>query len=175
MFPIEGWSKERVHDVMLELLYSFNYMWFLTEQWVRKNCPEDVAREGMLYLTEEFGAYEAKRLAKTIDDGLEGTDRLIRYLEHSHWCAFENIEITWLSESSIRMVTRDCTSQKAARKWGMSHYDCGEVALRLRSAFFRQIDPGIRVTSLFTPPDKAVEGCHPEASCAWIISLQQPD
>ena len=172
MFPIKDWEKERVHDVMLELLYSFNFMWFLMEGWVKKNCPEEVAREGMLYLTDEFGAYEAKRLDKTVDGSLEGIDRLIRFLEHSHWAAFEDLEITKLSPTSFRMATLNCTSQKAAQKWGMEYYDCGAVALRLRTAFFRQIDPNVVVTPLFAPPEKGGESFPPDRSCAWIVSTE---
>lgn len=172
MFSIENWSKERVHDVMLELLYSFNYMWFIAEQWIDKNCPEAAAREGRRYMAEEFGSYEAKRLAKTVDGNLEGVDRLIRFLEHSHWCAFENIDIARLSDSSIRMTTLNCSSQKAARKWGLEYYDCGEIALCLRQAFFRQIDSSAEVTCLFAPPGERPEGCPPDASCIWTITIR---
>ncbi|RJQ80056.1 MAG: hypothetical protein C4519_09885 [Desulfobacteraceae bacterium] len=40
MLEIEDWSKERVHSVMRELLFRFNYMWFLMEEWAKHNCPE---------------------------------------------------------------------------------------------------------------------------------------
>ena len=58
MFEIESWSKERVHTVMRELLFSFNYMWFLMEEWMKQNCPEKVDREDFQKLSEDFGAYE---------------------------------------------------------------------------------------------------------------------
>ena len=172
MFQIEQWSKERVHNVTMELLYSFNYMWFLAEEWIKKNCPEDVAREGMLHLTDEFGAYEARRLEKTVPKDIEGIDRLIRFLEHSHWCAFEDIQITKLSDTSMRMSTVNCTSQLAAKKWGMEYYDCGTVALRLRTAFFKRINPAARVTPILTPPDKAADDFPSQTACAWLITIE---
>ena len=172
MFPVDEWSKQRVHSVMMELLYSFNFMWFLMEEFIKKNCPEDVAREGLLILSEQFGAYEAKRLEKTVQGDSEGIDRLIRFLEHSHWCAFENIEVTKLSDTSLRMRTLNCTAQKAARKWGMEFYECGAGALRIRSAFFRHINPKSVVTPVFTPPQKAADASAPEASCEWVISIE---
>jgi len=172
MFPVDTWSKERVYDVMIELLYSFNYMWFLMEDWVKKNCPEEEALEGMLALTDEFGAYEAKRLAKTVEEGPEGIDRLIRFLEHSHWYAFENIEVTKLSDTTARMTTTECSSQRAAKKWGMEYYDCGSSALRLRSSFFRWVDPRARITPEFTPPEEKPEEFPSDTSCSWIISIE---
>ena len=78
MFQIEQWSKERVHNVTMELLYSFNYMWFLAEEWIKKNCPEVVAREGILHLTDEFGAYEARRLEKTVPKDIVGSSAEIK-------------------------------------------------------------------------------------------------
>jgi len=172
MFPIEDWSKERVHNVMLDLLYSFNYTWFLMEEWLRKNCPEKLAHEGLMWLTDEFGVYEAKRLEKTVDENSKGIDRLILFLEHSHWAAFEDVHITKLSDTRMRMATMNCTSQKAAGKWGMEYYDCGEIALRLRSAFLKQVNPKATVTPLFVPPEKAGEGRSSDTACEWIISIE---
>lgn len=172
MFPVDTWSKERVYDVMIELLYSLNYMWFLMEDWVKKNCPEEKALEGMLALADEFGAYEAKRLAKTVEEGSEGIDRLIRFLEHSHWCAFEDIEVTKLSDTTARMTTTGCSSQRAAKKWGMDYYDCRSSGLRLRSSFFRWVDPRARVIPEFTPPDEKPEEFPSGTSCSWIISIE---
>ena len=111
-------------------------------------------------------------MEKTIQGKAEGVDRLIQFLEHSHWCAFENIEITKLSDTRMRMRTLDCTAQKAAKKWGMDCYECGPGALRLRSGFFGWINPRARVTPAFTPPEKAGEGTPPDVSCEWLISIE---
>jgi hypothetical protein len=173
MFPVEEWSKEQVYSVMRELLYSFNYTWFLAEEWIKRNCGPKQARDGMLYLAGEFGTYEAKRLSKTIPEDLKGIDRMIRYLSHSHWAAFEDIEIKRVSENSFVMATLGCTSQKAAVKWGLGRYDCSEVALKLRKSFFQSIDSRAQVVKIFTPPSSAVDGFAPSTSCAWLISLER--
>jgi len=170
MFDIDIWSKDKVHSVMRELLFSLNYMWFLMEGWIKENCPEKMESESFLKLSDEFGAYEAKRLAKTVDPSLEGMDRLVKYIEHSHWCAFEDIELTRISDNRLRMRTLGCTAQKAARKFGMGHYACGKSGLRLRSGFCRQIDPSLQVERVFTPPDEKPQGTLEEVSCEWIIS-----
>jgi len=172
MFSIEDWSKERVYNVMMELLYSFNYMWFLMEQWVDKNCPKELGQKGMLQMTDEFGAYEARRLKKTVDDKVEGIDQLISFLEHSHWAAFEDLRITKISDTRMRMMTLGCTSQKAAKKWGMEYYDCSEVAQRLRLAFLKEINPKVTVTPVFLPPEKPSDDYPTGTSCEWIVSIE---
>ena len=171
MFAIEDWSKEQVHNVMREVLFSFNYMWFLMEEWAKKHCPEKVQGEEFLNLSEEFGRYEAQRLEKVVDDKLTGADRLAAFVRYSHWCAFEDIELTPLSKHSLRMRTIGCTAQKAARKWGLSHYDCGQSGLRLRQGFFSRVIPNAMVERVFTPPDDRPAGTPSEAACEWLISF----
>lgn len=172
MLEIEDWSKEQVHQVMQELLYSFNYMWFLMEGWIKENCPEKADSESFHQISETFGAYQAKRLAKTIADPGQGTARLIQFLKHSHWCAFENIELSNISDKELRMRTLDCTAQKAAKKWGMDCYDCSKSGLRLRQGFFAQIDPTARVTRVYTPPDEKPAAVPETVSCEWRICIQ---
>lgn len=171
MLKIDNWSKQHVHDVMQELLYSFNYMWFLMENWIGKHCPEKLETEEFKQLAETFGSYEAKRLEKTVDQDTAGIDRLIAFLKHSHWCAFEDIELTRVSDTELRMRTLNCTAQKAARKWGMDFYDCGSAGLRLRKSFFSQINPKAEVRRSYTPPEARPEELPEEVSCEWIISI----
>ena len=175
MFAIEDWSKERVHTVMREVLFSLNYMWFLMEAWAKQNCPEKAQGEEFQRLSDEFGRYQAQRLEKVVDAKLTGVPRLAAFVRHSHWCAFEEIELTPLSDHSLRMRTLGCTAQKAAQKWGLSHYDCGQSGLRLRTAFFRGVIPTAQVERVFTPPDEKPAGSPCEAACEWIITIAHPD
>ncbi|MFP4194449.1 MAG: DUF6125 family protein, partial [Desulfobacterales bacterium] len=163
--------KQQVHEVMQELLYSLNYMWFLMEGWIGKNCPEKLDTEEFKQLGETFGSYEAKRLEKTVDPETKGLDRLEAFLKRSHWCAFEDIEITRLSETELRMRTLNCTAQKAARKWGMEFYECGDAGLRLRRGFFTRINPKAEVRRIYTPAEARPEELPKEVSCEWIISI----
>lgn len=173
MLEIKEWNKEQVYAVMQELLYSFNYAWFLMEGWIRQNCPEKADTESFHQIAETFGSYEAKRLEKTIDPGITGIGRLIAFLKHSHWCAFEDIELKKLSDRQLRMRTRDCTAQKAAQKWGEAHYDCSRTGLRLRKGFFSRLHPGTTVERVFTPPDPRPEQTPSPVSCEWIITLPE--
>ncbi|MFO8111229.1 MAG: DUF6125 family protein [Desulfosalsimonadaceae bacterium] len=171
MFDIEKWNKEETYAVMLELLYSFNYMWFLMEGWVKTHCPEKADSEAFRVLSEQFGAYQAKRLEKTITEPVEGIDRLTAFLRHSHWFAFEDITLEKLSDTRLRMRTSGCTAQKAAKKWGMDHYACGDGGFRLRKGFFTRVDPSATVTRVFTPPDEKPADIPDDISCEWIIAI----
>jgi len=163
-------SKDSVYEVMRELLYSFNYAWFLMDDWIKKNHP-DANTEDLMGLAEEFGAYEAKRLSRVLDTSDGGIERLIYFLNHSHWKVFEEIGCEKVSERSFTMRTCNCSTQKAAKKWGMDYYDCSEQAYRIRKGFFREIDSGARIERIFTPPDTGVDDPEKNISCEWLITL----
>lgn len=171
MLDIGELSKNSVYNVMRELLYSFNYAWFLMEDWIKKTHPEDVNNEDFLVLVEEFGAYEAKRLSRVLDTSEGGIETLINFLNHSHWAVFEEIEGERISEKSFKMKTFDCSTQKAAKKWGMDYYNCSEQGCRIREGFFRKINSDARVERIFTPPDERIDGIQERISCEWLITL----
>ncbi len=172
MLEIAELSKEQVYTVMRELLYSFNYMWFLMEDWARQNCPEKAESEAFHQLSRDFGAYQAKRLEKIIETPDEGVERLVRFLRHSHWWVFEDIELSRVSGKELRMRTRNCTAQRAAKRWGMEYYDCSQGGLWLRQGFFARINPRARVERIFTPPQPPPEGISGQVSCEWRIVLE---
>ncbi len=172
MFDIENWSKAKVHSVSLELLYSFNYMWFLMDAWMKEHCPDKAGSDEFMKLNGDFGAYEAHRLEKTVEKEMTGLDRIIQFLRHSHWSAFENLELTKLSDKRLRTRTIGCTTQKAAKKWGRDYYDCSRGATVLRQGFFSRIDPTAEVVRVFTPPDQKLPGTSDDVSCEWIITIK---
>jgi hypothetical protein len=173
VLEIGGLSKDTVYHVMRELLYSFNYAWFLFEERVKSKHPEEFESEEFRRLYEEFGSYEAKRLSKVLDISRGGVDALIHLLKHSHWAVFENIEAEKLTEKSFRMRTIDCSAQKAAKKWMMEYYECGPTGLLLRRGFFRRVNESVKVQRIFTPPDTRPEGTPEDVSCEWLISIEE--
>jgi hypothetical protein len=173
MFVIDEWSKEHLHEVSRELLFSLNYMWFLMEGWVKENCPEKIADESFIQLNEDFGTYEAARLQRVVKTEKQGIDLIVEFLKRSHWAAFEDLELKKISDTELRMRTKNCTAQKASKKWGMEYYECGKMGLLLRGSFFKKIDPRARVARVFTPPDSRPEGTPEEISCEWSITLEQ--
>ncbi|MEA1970655.1 MAG: DUF6125 family protein [Thermodesulfobacteriota bacterium] len=173
MFEIDKWSKDHVHEVMRELLYSFNYMWLMVEEWVKNTPPEKLKSDEFFKFSEQFGSYQALRLARVSDPPEGEIEKLMYFLKRSHWSVFEDIEMTKVSDSELRMRTLECTSQKAARKWGMGYYECGQGGLKLREGFFKEINPKARVVRVFTPPDTRLAGTPEEVSCEWRITIDE--
>lgn len=173
MINIERLSKDEVYNIMSELLYSFNYVWFMFEKFVKNKYPDAFESEEFLKLNEEFGAYEAKRVANALGISTGGIDNLIQLVKHSHWAVFENIEITKLTGNSFRMRTIECSTQKAARRWGMEYYDCGHTGFFARKGFYQYLNKNAKVQRIFTPPETNPEGTPENVSCEWLISIDE--
>jgi len=172
MLEIEDLSKDNVYSVMSELLYSINYGWFMIEDMIRKKHPELLGSDSYLRLNEDVGSYEAKRLSKALRVSGDTIDGLINLLRHSHWAVFENIEVEKLDGRSFRMRTIDCSAQRAAKKWGMEHYDCSLVAFPIRCGFFSAANQNAKVERIFTPPDVRPQSITENVSCEWLISIE---
>jgi hypothetical protein len=172
MLNIRAIKKDTLYNVMLQQLYSLNYMWLRFEYFIRVKAPEAYMSEEYYQLGEEYGLQEARRLTKALGFPREEIKDLARFLKFSHWAIFENIEIAELTANSFRMRTLDCSAQSAAKRWGMEYYDCGVEGLRIRSAFFKGINPKAKVNRIFTPPEARPEGTRAIVSCEWLISLE---
>ena len=172
MLNIRTIKKDTLYNVMLQQLYRLNYMWLRFEGFIQEKAPEVHGNEQYYKLYEDYGSEEARRLVKALGFPREEIKDLTKFLKYSHWAIFENIEIAELTANSFRMRTLDCSAQNAARKWGMEHYDCGGGGLRIRSGFFKGINPKATVKRIFTPPQAGLEGTPAIVSCEWLISLE---
>jgi len=171
MLDVRGTRKDTLHAVMLQQLYALNYVWLRYEGYIRQKAPELYGTEEYYQIYEDYGSEEARRLVKVLGIAREGIKDLARFLKHSHWAIFENIEIAELTANSFRMRTLDCSAQRAAKRWGLDYYDCGTGGLRIRSGFFRSISPKAKVRRIFTPPEARPEGGPTTASCEWLVSV----
>jgi hypothetical protein len=172
MLEIEALSRETVYNVMKELLYSFNYMWLQFEEWIKRRYPEDSENEDLRKIHEDFGSYQAKRLSKALNTSGGGIDALIELAKHSHWAVFENIELEKLTEKSFRMRTIECSSQRAAKRWGLEYYDCTLSSSLCRNGFFKETNQKVKIQRVFTPPETRPEGTPENVSCEWLISVE---
>jgi hypothetical protein len=172
MLSIRAIKKDTLHNVMLQQMYSLNYVWMRIEGLIQQRTPEVYGSEEYHQLFEDYGSEEARRLIKTLGFPREKIKDLTRFLKYSHWVIFENIEIAELTANSFRMRALDCSAQRAAKRWGLDYYDCGAGGLRIRNGFFKGINPKAKVQRIFTPPEAAPEGRPAIASCEWLISLE---
>jgi len=172
MLNIRATKKDTLYAVMLQQMYSLNYVWLRYEGFIQQEAPEIYGSEEYYQLFEDYGSEEARRLVKALGFPREKIKDLTRFLKYSHWAIFENIEIAELTANSFRMRTLDCSAQSAAKKWGMEYYDCRTGGLRIRSGFFKGINPKAKVQRIFTPPETGPESTRAIVSCEWLVSLE---
>ncbi len=172
MLNIPAIKKETLYDVMLQQMYSLNYVWMRIEGLIQQKAPEVYGSEEYYQLFEDYGSEEARRLLKALGFPREEINDLARFLKYSHWAIFEHIEIAELTANSFRMRTLDCSAQRAAKRWGLDYYDCAIGGLRIRRGFLKGINPKAKVQRIFTPPEAGPEDRSAIASCEWLISLE---
>lgn len=173
MLSIRAIKKDTLHNLMLQQMYSLNYVWMRMEGLIQQRAPEVYGSEEYYQIFEDYGSEEARRLIKSLRYPRKEIKDLARFLKYSHWAIFENIEIAGLTANSFRMRTLDCSAQRAAKRWGLEYYDCGAGGLRIRNGFFKGINPRARVQRIFTPPEAGPEDTPDIASCEWLISLER--
>jgi hypothetical protein len=172
MLDIRAIKKDTLYAVMVQQMYSLNYVWMRFEYFIREKAPELYGSEEYYQLYEDYGLEEARRLVKALGFPREEIKDLTKFLGYSHWAIFENIEIAQLTANSFRMRTLDCSAQRAAKRWGLEYYDCGAGGLRIRNGFFKGINPKAKVKRIFTPPEVRPKGRRAIVSCEWLISLE---
>jgi hypothetical protein len=172
MLNIRAIKKDTLYAVMLQQMYSLNYVWMRIEGFIQQKAPQAYMGEEYYQLYEDYGSEEAGRLVKALSLPREEINDLARFLKYSHWAIFESIEIAELTSKSMRMRTLDCSAQRAAKRWGLEYYDCGAGDLRIRNGFFKGINPKAKVQRIFTPPEARPEDRPAFASCEWLISLE---
>jgi hypothetical protein len=172
MLNIRTIKKDTLHAVMLQQMYALNYVWLRFEYFIREKAPGLYGTEEYYQLFEDYGSEEARRLVKALGFAGEDVKDLVRFLEHSHWAIFEDIEIADVTADSFKMRTLDCSAQNAAKKWGMEYYDCRTGGLRIRTGFFKGINPRAKVQRIFTPAEARPEGARSSVCCEWQVSLE---
>jgi hypothetical protein len=171
MLEIDSLSKESVYNIMLKHLIVMNSGWFKFENLIRTKYPEVIRSKEYMQVLEEYCAGQALALSKALDIKGNGIDDLIALLRCSHWAIFEWLELEKLTEESCRMRIIGCSTQVAAKKWGMEHYDCAAATLTCLKGFCNQISPDVIVKKIFAPPEVRPKYAVENVSCEWLISL----
>ena len=171
MLDISCLSKESVYNIMLKHLIVMNSGWFNFENLIRAKHPEIIKSKEYMKLIEEYSSGQARAMSKALDVKGNCIDDLIKLLKCSHWAIFECIEIEKLTEESCRMRIIGCSTQMAAKKWGMEHYDCADATLACLKGFCNHVNSNMIVRKIFAPPEVNPKCTTENVSCEWLISI----
>ncbi|HOD29134.1 MAG TPA: DUF6125 family protein [Syntrophales bacterium] len=175
MLDVEKYGKQTVHDLLLRHLVVINAGWFKFENLIRATHPEVLRGDGYARIMEELCSDQARGLAKILGVRGDGIDSMIELLRCSQWGVFERFEIERLSETGCRMRILACSTQRAARKWGMEHYPCAEATMVCLRGFCTQVNRGATIRKVFAPPEADPDGNREPVSCEWVISIDGSD
>jgi hypothetical protein len=118
-----------------------------------------------------FTVVEAKRIMKRHGIGPGGgIQALVKALSYRLY-AYINVQDV-AEQTDIRVVFRmlDCRVQSARKRRNLPDFPCRSVGLVEYGEFAKTIDPRIRTTCLYCPPDG-----HPDdVWCAWEFSVEEP-
>ncbi|HOG07002.1 MAG: DUF6125 family protein [Syntrophales bacterium] len=171
MLDVEKYGKQTVHDLLLKHLIVINAGWFKFENLIRATHPEVLAGNGYVQIMEELCSDQARGLARVLGVQGDGIDSMIELLRCSQWGVFERFEIERLSETSCLMRIMGCSTQRAARKWGMDHYACAEATMVCLGSFCKQVNRDATIHKIFAPPEVDPVGNRGQVSCEWVISI----
>ena len=83
---------------------------------------------------------------------------------------FSNVEFEFseIQKDKVRLIVTKCTMQLNRRKVGLPELPCKEPGLLAVEGFALALNPKIKTTCLFCPPDE-----HPDNEwCHWMVELK---
>ncbi|MBF0531298.1 MAG: hypothetical protein HQK55_18920 [Deltaproteobacteria bacterium] len=139
--------------------------WFL-------NIERDYGIEEACRLNElvwsKVGALAVKDLKKVFNLNGEGLPALVQALRLFPWNLIVGYVIEERPEEVILTVP-SCPTQKARLDHKLDEYPCQAMHFAEFSAIAREIDPRIKVTCIYAPPDP-----HPSDNfCRWRFTVNQ--
>jgi len=164
--------KSLSREQLEELLGDFAKRWLAHDglwfQQVEQTYGMDEAIRLDAAAWEQFTVIEARRIMAflNIEPG-GGLPALKEALQYRLYSLVNRQEIIEQDQNTLIFKMNDCRVQSARKRKQLPEFPCRPVGVVEYSEFARTIDPRIKTTCLYCPPDE-----HPEGSyCAWQFTL----
>lgn len=148
--------REKLLDIIEMTLNNFRTLdglWFLG---VEELYGTETATAIDTKVWEGIAPYEVRRLRRTLGLEKEGIAGLVEALENSTcWISFASeFEVEQVDDKRAVFRVLDCRPQLARKEKGMELFPCRGVELAYLHSFARAIDPSIKTSCGFSPPDE---------------------
>lgn len=160
--------KETLVDLLK--MYSKNSMtidglWFIN---VEEKNGLDTALEIDKLVWDKYAVIEAKRIKNVLNITEKGIPAFVKAFNFQIWAPGMEYGFPEVTENKAIFHVTDCTIQKARIKDKRPEFRCKPIGLSLFTHFAEVIDPDIKISCLFCPPDK-----HPKNIwCSWEFRLE---
>ena len=164
--------KSLTREQLEELLADFAKRWLAHDglwfQQVEQTYGMDEAIRLDAAAWERFTVIEAQRIMAflNIEQG-GGLSALKEALQYRLYSLVNRQEIFEQDQNTLIFRMNDCRVQSARKRKQLPEFPCRPVGMVEYAEFARAIDPRIKTTCLYCPPEE-----HPEDSyCAWQFTL----
>lgn len=156
---------------LLEMAYrnfrTIDGLWFLE---VEEAQGVDAATEVDSKVWERMASFEVRRLRRALRLEKEGIPGLVEALENSMcWMSFAGeFQIEQVDEKRAVFRVMDCLPQKTRVEQQIGLFPCRAMEQKYLSSFARAIDPSIKVSCGFSPPDEP----RGRVWCEWCFEIE---
>lgn len=166
--------KDLPRETLLDLLdmayknfRTIDGLWFLE---VEDAHGVDAATEVDTKVWERMAPFEVRRLRRVLHLDKQGIPGLVEALENSMcWMSFAaESYVEQVDEKRAVFRVQDCLPQKARMEQKIGLFPCRDMEQRYLGSFARAVDPSIKVSCGFSPPDKP----RGRLWCEWWFEVE---